>query len=183
MTERGKPFELNDVDIEQVQQLVRLALPVETFLDLELVYNHDYFKGKKHTYIQYYYYMLLKRRGFLSEDIDGCVTTTKRLKGYVLRVLVANALDQNLSYKDIQDQYHVNSSFVSTVNRDYKRRTKRRLPSMPEQFEKQVVTNVAITEDYQRYGFDYIQNHYSQYHGHELKLIVSVYVDILKNLL
>lgn len=181
-TNRGKTTIYDDEDIKKVRHLVRLGLPVETFLDLELVYNHDFFKHKKQSDIQYYYYMLLRRRDFFESDIDKTVLSLTRLQQYVTRLLVVEMIENNEKIKTIIDTYHVSQSFISLVKRDLYQRTNRRVPSVSEAFESILITNIKIAKTYINNDFDYVLIKYNQFNKSDLKLITSVYASVIKKI-
>lgn len=175
---KGESVEFNDVELKQVIDMIRLAIPVETIVDLGFVYNNDFFKGKKPNSMQYYYYMLLKRRGFFKLEIDSYVLTQKRLKDYVLRLLIAEDLDNGLFQKTISNKYHISQSLVSIVKRDYTRRTQRRVPNIPQQLEDIIQRNINIMTCYNNYGLEQTKNQFNELSLYDIKLIIMAYKEI-----
>lgn len=178
---RGKPTTYSNRELEELVSLIKLAIPVETLVELNIIYNKSFFEDKEDVHVQYYYYMILKRRKYLTKGLNEYVLSKKRLNQYINRILIANDLEQGLSISDIHKKYHVSKSLISLVKRDLYSRTYRKVPSISKKLEHDIERNIKMTMLFNEKGFEAVSSKYKLLSEHDLKLICDVYNNLLNH--
>lgn len=178
---RGKPTTYSNRELKELVSLIKLAIPVEALVKLNIIYNESFFEDKEDVHVQYYYYMILKRRKYLTKDLNEYVLSKKRLNQYINRILIANDLEQGLSISDIHKKYKVSKSLISLVKRDLYSRTYRKVPSVSKKLEQDIERNIKMTMLYKEKGFEMVKSKYKLLSENDLKIICNVYNDLLNH--
>ena len=135
----------DDHELERAVYLIQLGLPVETLAEMGCVYNAKDFKKRSAATLQYYYAMLLRRRDYLTEDVDGFVLSTKRLVQYIRRMLVYDAFNEGMSHSELMTTFHVSRSFISMVSSNVTHEG-RVIPNRPDRLERTIRFNIALAD-------------------------------------